>query len=1528
MVRVTDELALSQDEVTLYYTTDTNLGHLPVLIFHGPSTTTNSTLNSSRIQVHVFTAAGFQSYPRITISPNSPFYQSVNYLPREKQGDETCRGIAFGLLKYFKELPEVVKSGVIVQAASSRGKRPGSAPTLFAEQHAADLAASMVRVENIGEVLRDIEAALRPQNIHHVDVDLVLPPGSIAPFEEVDPEDQMDDDELLDPTLKQYGAYSQLVKLFGEVAFLPTSKLRRAPSKPTSLNRTKSFLKEQKMSLRREMGELVDTEERYVIKMHELVNHIADDFRDKAKNKAFGSFSPTEQDLQKLFPTSLDRIFQINSAFLADIKKVMDDTEEGAMQDLEAPAIGSTGSRYGGNGRLKDPTGALAFAKVLLEWFPQFSDCYQDYIRASQEFPQIISMFVRQQSSFSQRVQQTGEQRLRSAVIEPVQRLPRYSLFIDNIVNYLPVLHPALQSMLKARDMITSICSLDPPTTDKSQIVNRLRNLVDAWPSSLHPQGRLIAAVDFLELPAPFIALTTSYREGMFLLFADCVVVLKKAAQCSLSSRGLMAEVDKPSAASMMASITANAGGQKKIYELVFSGWQILGDTRFTLSDDGRLVNMVSVHELKDAGTGRERNSPSANVRAFLLQGAYDGKALKFTEEITKARVEGRFSEKERDTDKWSLRSIKLQSAEITIHTAVFEEGIDTLIEGRREPAPIRVVVDHAKGTKGAPVGHYGVDIVANVNALQGGLTYRLEIDGLHDRVFVDEVVAEHFLPTFAKRVNDLLRSQHHVSNPSLTVPFVSFHSKILKSIAILAEGDKSKSYRPNSPVKLLNFLSSGFNSSTSSFHGGSSPPKHQRTPIMGNVPSIQAPSLQRTNSNKSTHSIQDVELRSSIRADEKPRNPLVRLEETFTGYISALLVRKGNIVGRVLRNRGTADELAINAVYNTFIENPFDNRPASEASVDVLFVAFEKYLRMAWKDQMGQVMSSQTLDELQERALKMMPADFADYVRLVFGEMAPQNRRAFIAIIKLLADLLDGCGNDGDRGALTAAFAELLVIDGNPHDYINLLDRMVEDQERLFDDIGPGAIAAANVNSSGFGSISGARSNHSANGSVASNASSFRRRFAETVLRQNSTKDSDRPSVWRTLSKSSRNTAVGEVLTTSSLSKGSVMRSKSIESAHRRPISRDRPTVLGAFDERPSSSGTPSRLSIIGASPPPEEKQEMTKSQKKKRRSSLSDLKSLMAAATLGNSPMSIERKASKFNSSPRTPSPTKIPVAGGSGIMDRNRASMYRTGSPNQKENSPLMLSRNIGSLTERPQNIQSPPDVVAKDLWSLNSPTCNKGHGKTPSLSHIPTLVGRAPSTSRLPTASTPGKTSPQKLRLQSPQKLRERLQNEAKAINEAEASLQSELSKIGAEMAKLNASSSHTSTSKTPSSSDIARLSSNISALESRIPSTMASLSSRNEAIKADLERSLVASEFKVKALDQLYKESSAENELLYEKFNGELGKIVKALRGKGEKEELMGKLKEASEEVARTKKENSRLRREVTTLRALLKAGEL
>lgn len=49
---------------------------------------------------------------------------------------------------------------------------------------------------------------------------------------------------------------------------------------------------------------------------------------------------------------------------------------------------------------------------------------------------------------------------------------------------------------------------------------------------------------------------------------------------------------------------------------------------------------------------------------------------------------------------------------------------------------------------------------------------------------------------------------------------------------------------------------------------------------------------------------------------------------------------------------------------------------------------------------------------------------------------------------------LLDASGSDGDRGILIATFTEALVIEGNPHDYINLLDRLVDDFDSLFDGI------------------------------------------------------------------------------------------------------------------------------------------------------------------------------------------------------------------------------------------------------------------------------------------------------------------------------------------------------------------------------------------------------------------------------------------------------------------------------------------
>ncbi|KAH6673989.1 hypothetical protein F5X68DRAFT_264572 [Plectosphaerella plurivora] len=1523
MVRVTEELALSPEHVTLYHASDPLLGHLPVLIFHGPSTTANYTHNSSRVQIHVYTPAGFQCFPRLTISPNSPFYGVVNHLDREWQGDEIYRGLAFGLFKYFHELPEVAKNQLKKSYPTTKGRRPGSAQALFGEQHAADLAQSMVRSELTADVIQTLQTALQTQHVSNVDVDLVLPPGAIVPLQPEDLEDVPDDeDDILDPTLRQYGGYTPLVKLFGEPVFLPTARLRRAPSKPSALNRSKSFTKDQKVDLRMKMGELVDTEERYVLKLSELVKHIADDFRQSAKKRNPASLSPSEEELERLFPASADKILQMNTAFMQELRRVMDQSEDEAVKDMSTPA--GTASAFallgGPSTKPKDPSGALAMAKVFLDWFPKFTDCYQDYIRASQHFPTLLNSFLDQQSSFRQRVTQTGEQAIRSILIEPVQRLPRYSLLIDQIVSCLPMTHPALQTMLKARDIITNICSMDDPMPDKPQLTNRLRNMVEDWPLDLQPQGRLVLAADFVELPAPFGPVDEAElpdRAGMFLLFSDCLVILKKLGPAMVSGRDLLREIDKPSAAGLLISMTNAAGGPAK-YELAFTGWHNLADVRFTESADGDTVWMTSTQEMHGAHAGEWVTGTAVTSRCFQLQEAFAGRASKWTEDVAKARVEGRFSEAEREDPCWTMRAARLLDNNLGIFAAVFQEGADQLVEGRREPAPIRVVVDHERGTKGAPIGHYGVEIIVNVRV---GDSSRLTMHtaGLNGRQFADEVAVEDFLPTLSRRIIQLLSMQFNVSNLRLTPALISYYTKTLKGVQLTSRAEKTRSFLASSPVKGL----------FSSIWGGSVNTADQqqatkRPPLSG---AFNPPSISRGNSHSEQSSIYgSARSRDGVRADARPENPLMRLEQTFTGYMASLQSRKGNIIGRSLLNRGAVDELAVNDLYNRLIETPFDLEASAELTSDVIFVAFEKFLRIAWREQMGAIMTMQALDTLQERLNKKVPGNFADFVNFMFGDMAPQNRRAFTALIKLLADLLEGCSNDGDRGALTAAFAELLVTDGTAHHYINLLDRLVEDCDRIFEEAGTAAQAlAAGANAASYESINSRNGNKSHTGSLTSNTSSIRRKFGfDALLRQNSNKE-DRPSVWRTLSKHGRNPATGDVsFTASSLSKATGMgRTKSIDMGIggpppspgklRRPVSRDRPPVTGAFDDlaRPTSSYR--FLETIGE---PGEASSSTKL-KKKRRSSLSDLRSLMAAASIEDPeeqmppprppimPLGVVSKqvSEKFNSTPRakSPSPSRIPVSPATQSLRVPRT---------QKENVSLA-------------DVFQPSASVGNDKARLS---IRPGHGKTLSMSQIPTLKPTRSTGTDVPDSPTRpttnfGRTSPGKLRLQSPQKLRERLQTEKQAVDEVDASLKTELSKIAEEMQRVNGG-----LGARGGTVDLKRLAQSVAALEERVPAVLSELTERQTAIQRDMDGSVKAAESKVRAIDQLYKEATAENELLYEKFNSELGKIVKALRGKNreDKEELVSKMRDASEEAAKTKRENARLKREIVSLRALIK----
>lgn len=126
---------------------------------------------------------------------------------------------------------------------------------------------------------------------------------------------------------------------------------------------------------------------------------------------------------------------------------------------------------------------------------------------------------------------------------------------------------------------------------------------------------------------------------------------------------------------------------------------------------------------------------------------------------------------------------------------------------------------------------------------------------------------------------------------------------------------------------------------------------------------------------------------------------------------------------------------------------------------------------------------------------------------------------------------------------------------------------------------------------------------------------------------------------------------------------------------------------------------------------------------------------------------------------------------------------------------------------------------------------------------------------------------------------------------------------------------------------------AALASRIRTLESRFDSLSGEFNGRTSAMEKDLESSLVVSEKRSKKLDELYREASAENEALYDRFNSELSKLAKDVRAGSTEEALKNQLTGALEDIGRLKKENFRLKREVGGLRAqqaavaLLKASE-
>jgi len=1344
---------LPLEYLSLYHTVDSYLSS--ILIFYGPVATANATISSSRIQAHIFTTAGFQSYPRFTISPAASVYAAVNHLPREKQGDEVARGLAVSMLKYFTELSDPLKQCLMETARTAR--QGGKALKPFDVVHAADLTNRMTRVDDSSEIVRDIRSAYQDRKVSWTDIDVVLPAGTIQKSERRSSVgSDIDDTQAL-----QYGPYTPLISALGDPMFLPTSRLKRAPSQPTNVSKSRIFTRGQKEALRLTMCELVDTEERYVAKLYSLVHEVADEFRRKAQARGPSSASPDETSLNALFPPCLNDILEVNLGFLDVIRQVLDETEKDAIEDISQDTELPASSYHRRDSR--DALGAVMFARALLDWLPQFSQPYADYMRAHTGFTQTLNSFMRDKnSSFSKRVYETGEQKLRSLLMEPVQRLPRYSLLIDTMTGSLPMVHPAVRPLLKARDIVKDICALDNSSPSAhAQSLQRLRELVDGWPAHQFPDGRLITAVDVNEIAPPFHIDTQApgSAAGIMLLYKNCLVLLAKPAESRTTARAVLADIDSAAFSTNDTSMSLPPSELRVVQVME------LHAVRCMQSACGRLLFIVPASYKSNIGSV----DVDSDLLALELTGMYEGKASRLIEEVTKAKIEGRFPEQEREGGKWTLRSPPASMGSTSLLACVCEDGQSaSLVEA--QASPIRLLFDTSKAECAQMLQNTDLEMIISISQPKGD-QYRMDIDSVVGAPSTDLVTVDNFILTLSRRLQTLLSPLHSPRNPKLMKPLVHSNFEILRYIAsnLITQVKSSRGFRPPSPTKLISNLlgSSRDNVPTLKTPNSAS--------LLGEFPKMPPPRPQHSRSNTvpSTFPAKEKEKedrdskasRAGATALKGPDSQLGSLEQTFAAYVLSLQSRSGNILGRMLRARDYADRAPVNELYNVLLEDPSKLQSAAEVPVDTLFVAFETFMKNAWRMSMGPVLAVSSLKSLQSQFDTMFPRDFDEQFKKFLVDISPQNRRALAAIIQLLAELLDASGNDGDRGALTMAFAEVLTEEGDPVQHVSLLDRLVEDFDNLFEEFIPGGTSVEGTLSYDQGKNSQVNA-----GSVGSNSSSFRRRFGFGLHHKESQRSEGEgkvASILRTLSK--RQSPADSEPTTPG---GTLSRSKSTDVDSRlgflRPGSRDRPHASSSEEQisRPGTGhGQPQSLSSVR-----EISQDGVVKIRRKRRSSLSDLRPPTASSSDASqiSPTQLMRPVTPSNiprtetttpaSQPRpqssylaaSPSRSRSPTKAYSSVRlgsPIRRGSPPRPSTSSRKENIDPKISQTEHAAKNKPDIPESPNQEASRRSRATSIPQRSAG------LRERSTVHG---ADSKRPQSSSASQ-KPHKLRMQSPQKV---------------------------------------------------------------------------------------------------------------------------------------------------------------------------
>ncbi|KAF7352650.1 DH domain-containing protein [Mycena venus] len=284
--------------------------------------------------------------------------------------------------------------------------------------------------------------------------------------------------------------------------------------------------------------ELVDTERTYVKRLRSLKNDYADPLRNFARSKNTAIIPAYEA---KTLFGNVDNLLPVNEAFLTDLEKML--------APNGAKVVGGVGDV------------ALRHFKEL-RGFEQYKQYYVKREDAQLIFEREMSRKSSPFAAYIDRIKyQASESRnrvgLRELLINPVQRIPQYTLMFRTMIKQMAPDDPQRAKLIEADELASKIALAEPDEeTKRAAIFYCLSATIDGFPPDLFSNSRrFIDCIDVEDIlsdaPTSSSASVNSSSVGSLhctlFLFDDKLLIVKRPGNGEKGGRALagLDELDK-----------------------------------------------------------------------------------------------------------------------------------------------------------------------------------------------------------------------------------------------------------------------------------------------------------------------------------------------------------------------------------------------------------------------------------------------------------------------------------------------------------------------------------------------------------------------------------------------------------------------------------------------------------------------------------------------------------------------------------------------------------------------------------------------------------------------------------------------------------------------------------------------------------------------------------------------------------------------------------------------------------------------